>query len=170
MRRFPNADTPTDQDFDVDQSNAKVSEAVYYIKSLKTESLDPTAAVLDVEDYKKYVDYFNQMEDENIVQAIPNDQSWDWMKENIPLFDCPQDNFREMYYYRWWSFRKHIVETPVGNAITEFLVERSYADKYNLIACAIGHHTYESPLVARRRLPEKQPKCLVSGQRRWSNE
>jgi hypothetical protein len=28
--------------------------------------------------------------------------------------------------------------------MTEFLVNRSYADKYNLIACAIGHHIYES--------------------------
>jgi hypothetical protein len=28
--------------------------------------------------------------------------------------------------------------------MTEFLVQRSYSDKYNLIACAIGHHIYES--------------------------
>jgi hypothetical protein len=84
------------------------------------------------------------MEDENIVQAIPNSESWEWMKSNIPLFECPQDNFEEMYYYRWWTLRKHIKETPVGYAMTEFLVERSYSDKYNLIACAIGHHIYES--------------------------
>ena len=31
-----------------------------------------------------------------------------------------------------------------GYAFTEFLVPRSYADKYNLISCALGHHTYES--------------------------
>ena len=49
-----------------------------------------------------------------------------------------------MYYYRWWTLRKHIKETPVGYGMTEFLVNRSYADKYNLIACAIGHHIYES--------------------------
>ncbi|PHN02437.1 MGH1-like glycoside hydrolase domain-containing protein [Flavilitoribacter nigricans] len=143
-RRFPNADTPTDQDYDVDQAGKNVEEAVFFLKSLTTAPVQKSRAVLDIKDYKKYVDYFNRMEDENIVQAIPNDQSWDWMQENIPLFDCPQDNFREMYYYRWWSFRKHIKRTPVGNAITEFLVERSYADKFNLIACAIGHHTYES--------------------------
>ena len=28
--------------------------------------------------------------------------------------------------------------------MTEFLVQRSYADKYNLIACAVGHHIRES--------------------------
>ncbi len=100
-------------------------------------------AVLKYNDYKHYVEYFNQMEDENIVQAIPNSESWNWMEANIPLFDCPQDNFREMYYYRWWTYRKHIKETPVGWGITEFLVNRPYADKWNLIACAIGHHIME---------------------------
>ena len=64
------------------------------------------------------------MEDENIVQAIPNAQASEWMKENIPLFDCPQKNFEEMFYYRWWTLRKHIKETPVGYGMTEFLVDR----------------------------------------------
>jgi len=105
---------------------------------------DIKGTVLKAQDYKHYVDYFNRMEDENIVQAIPDSLSWDWMKDNVPLFDCPQDNFREIYYYRWWTLRKHIKETPVGYAFTEFLVDRSYADKYNLIACAIGHHIMES--------------------------
>ena len=49
-----------------------------------------------------------------------------------------------MFYYRWWTLRKHIKKTPVGYAFTEFLVNRSYADKYNLISCALGHHIYES--------------------------
>jgi len=99
--------------------------------------------ILKPDDYKHFVDYFNRMEDENIVQAIPNAKAWEWMSANIPLFDCPQDNFLEMYYFRWWTFRKHIKETPVGYALTEFLVQRTYSDKYNLISCAIGHHLYE---------------------------
>lgn len=100
--------------------------------------------ILKAEDFRHYVDYFNRMEDENIVQVISNAKSWDWMRRNIPLFECPQDNFEEIYYYRWWTLRKHIKETPEGFVFTEFLVERSYADKYNLIACAIGHHVNES--------------------------
>ena len=144
VRRFPNADTPTDQDFDIEQDGKPVDEAVFYIKSLKTTKAGSGASVLKADDFKHYVDYFNRMEDENIVQVIPNSESWDWMKKNIPLFECPQDNFEEIFYYRWWTLRKHIRETPVGLAMTEFLVPRSYADKYNLIACAIGHHTYES--------------------------
>lgn len=100
--------------------------------------------ILKTDDFKHYVDYFNRMEDENIAQAIPNSQSWDWMKTNIPLFECPQDNFEEMYYFRWWTLRKHITETPSGYAFTEFLVKRNYADKYNLISCALGHHIVEA--------------------------
>jgi hypothetical protein len=103
----------------------------------------PVPDLLNRADFKHYVDYFNRMEDENIKQAIPNDSAWSWMNDNIPFFDCPQDNFTEIYYFRWWSFRKHIKQTPAGYALTEFLVQRSYADKYNLIACALGHHVYE---------------------------
>src|SRR5690554_7690460 len=33
---------------------------------------------------------------------------------------------------------------PIWYVMTEFLVNRSYADKYNMIACAMGHHIMES--------------------------
>jgi hypothetical protein len=36
VRRYPNADTPTDQDFDVENPGEQDKEAVFYIKSLKT--------------------------------------------------------------------------------------------------------------------------------------
>jgi hypothetical protein len=100
--------------------------------------------VLKADNFKQYVDYFNKMEDENIKQAIPDDSTWPWMKKNIPLFECPQQNFEEMFYYRWWTLRKHIKKTEKGFVFTEFLVQRSYADKYNLIASGLGHHIYES--------------------------
>ena len=100
--------------------------------------------VLKADNFKHYVDYFNKMEDENIKQAIPNDSAWWWMRKNIPLFECPQKNFEELFYYRWWTLRKHIKKTGQGYVFTEFLVQRSYADKYNLISSALGHHIYES--------------------------
>ncbi|MFC0775238.1 MGH1-like glycoside hydrolase domain-containing protein [Terrimonas alba] len=100
--------------------------------------------VLKQEQFKHYVDYFNTMEEPNIEQAIPNAQSWEWMKKNIPLFECPQQNFEEIFYYRWWTLRKHIKKTEKGFVFTEFLIQRSYADKYNLISSGLGHHIYES--------------------------
>ncbi|MGC4102895.1 MGH1-like glycoside hydrolase domain-containing protein [Ferruginibacter sp.] len=100
--------------------------------------------VLKQASFKHYVDRFNTMEDENIKQAVPNDSAWSWMQKNIPLFECPQKNFEELFYYRWWTLRKHIKQTEQGFAFTEFLVQRTYADKYNLISSALGHHIYEA--------------------------
>ncbi|MDR1884316.1 MAG: six-hairpin glycosidase [Prevotella sp.] len=140
----PTPNTPADRFTDLPDAGKDEPEAGYYISFLKTSNPSGASAILNVDDYKSHVDYFNAMEDENIKQAIPNSQSWEWMKKNIPLFECPQKNFEEIYYFRWWSLRKHIKETPKGYIMTEFLVDRSYADKYNLIASALGHHIYES--------------------------
>jgi len=49
----------------------------------------------------------------------------------------------EMYYFRWWSFRKHIVKTPNGFVFTEFLTPVSWAGDYNTISCAAGFHLME---------------------------
>ncbi len=145
-RRTPTVDTWADQYDDQPGCNAEEPEAVYRIAHVKSASLDAGAgaAVLRYADFAHYVEYFNAMEDEHIVQAIPNACASEWMRDNIPLFECPDRDFEEIYYFRWWSLRKHIERTPVGYGMTEFLVGRSYADKYNLIACAIGHHVAES--------------------------
>ncbi len=119
--------------------------------------------ILKATDFKHYVDYFNKMEDENIVAAIPNSQSWDWMKKNIPLFECPQQNFEEIFYYRWWTLRKHIKKTEKGFVFTEFLIPRTYADKYNLIASALGHHIYESRWLHDRKYMDDDLKVWYRG-------
>lgn len=145
-RTFPTVDTPADWFGTLPDAGEQAVPTAYRIANFRTSSVDKgaSAAVLSYADFAHYADYFNGMEDENIVQAIPNADASRWMEENIPLFECPQRNFEEMYYYRWWSLRKHIKQTPVGYGMTEFLVQRSYADKYNLISCAVGHHIYES--------------------------
>jgi hypothetical protein len=145
-RQYPTVETPADWDGILDNAGEEEPLATYRIANFTTSSADAdgSAAVLRYSDFAHYADYFNGMEDENIAQAIPNAESSAWMEKNIPLFECPNRDFEEMYYYRWWTLRKHIKETPVGYGMTEFLVERSYADKYNLIACAVGHHIYES--------------------------
>ena len=157
---LPDINTPADQDFDMPRADERTPEASFRLANITSRptNLFPNlasnplsssvnggiAAVLRYYDYAHYAARFNTMEDENIVTTIPNSQSSAWMEANIPLFDCPQENFREMYYYRWWTLRKHIKRTPVGYGMTEFLVQRSYADRYNLIACAIGHHVMET--------------------------
>lgn len=145
-RHHPTVDTWADRYDDLPNCNGMDEEAIFRIGNFRTSSADvnSTAAVLDYADFAHYAELFNASEDENIAQAIPNSESSAWMEKNIPLFECPQHNFEEMFYFRWWTLRKHIKETPVGYGMTEFLVQRSYSDKYNLIACAIGHHIHES--------------------------
>jgi hypothetical protein len=146
--REPNTDTPADQDFDQPLADTRLPLASFAIANVTSRSVNRNSvdapALLSYDSFAHYADRFNTMEDENIVTTIPNAQASEWMRENIPLFDCPDEQMREMYYYRWWTLRKHIKRTPVGYGMTEFLVPRSYADRYNLIACAIGHHIMES--------------------------
>ena len=145
-RRFPDVDTEADWYGTLPNAGAIDEEAVLQLSNFATSSqdVDGTAIFLRSDDYKHYVDYFNQMEDENIVQAIPNDSAWRWMQQNVPLFECSQQQMEQLYYYRWWTLRKHIEQTPVGYAMTEFLVERNYADQWKLISSAVGHHIHES--------------------------
>ncbi len=149
-RRFPDIDTPADWDGTLENAGGREPEAAFAIANVITEAIDAdgktighTPAFLRYDDYKHYVDYFDTMEDENIVQAIPNSKAWEWMTQNVPLFDCPNHDFEEMWYYRWWTLRKHIEMTPVGYAMTEFLVKRNYADKWKLISSGVGHHIHE---------------------------
>jgi hypothetical protein len=98
---------------------------------------------LDADAFRHHVDYFNTMEPENIVNHISNDRSWEWMRENVPFFECPDKNFEQIYYYRWWTFRKHLKKTPDGFVFTEFLDKVSHSGRYNTVSCALGHHIYE---------------------------
>jgi DUF1680 family protein len=99
--------------------------------------------VLDAGAFKHHVDFFNGMEPENIVNYVPNRQSWAWMKDNVPFFECPDKSFEQVYYYRWWTFRKHLKKTPDGFVFTEFLDKVGHSGKHNTISCALGHHIYE---------------------------
>ena len=99
--------------------------------------------VLNPQSYKHYIDSFNTNDNELYKGSIPNSGSWRFLSENIPLFDCPDKAIERMYYFRWWTYRKHIKETPEGFVITEFLPDVPWAGKYNTISCAAALHFYE---------------------------
>jgi hypothetical protein len=100
-------------------------------------------AVLKPADFAHYVAKFNELEDENVTNTISNAQSWDWLQKEVPFFECPDPEVEEMYYFRWWSFRKHLVQTTNGWVITEFLTPVSHAGKFNTVSCAAGFHIAE---------------------------
>jgi hypothetical protein len=100
-------------------------------------------SVLRADDFAAQIERFNSEDAENITNHIPNSASWDWLQNNIPLFACPDHQVEELYYYRWWSFRKHIVQTTNGFIITEFLTPVRHADIFNTISCAASFHLAE---------------------------
>jgi Mannosylglycerate hydrolase MGH1-like glycoside hydrolase domain/Glycosyl hydrolase family 65, C-terminal domain len=104
---------------------------------------------LDPEHFRHYIDAFNLNDHESTVNYIDNKSSWSWLRDNIPLFECPDKGFEQIYYFRWWTYRKHIVKTPVGFVITEFLPPVPWAGRFNTISCPAGHHFYEGRWIHR---------------------
>ena len=92
---------------------------------------------------KKYVDFFNKNDEESYHNLIPNDRAYEWLKDEIPLFFCPDKDIEKAYYFRWWTYRKHLRLTDDGYIITEFLPPVPWSGKHNEINAAVGHHIYE---------------------------
>lgn len=92
---------------------------------------------------RTYVNLFNGLDEERVTQAISNAEACEWMENNIPLLDCPDKELERIYYFRWWTFRKHIKKTADGYIITEFHPDVPWAGKHNSIVCPAGHHIYE---------------------------
>ncbi|MBL7133499.1 MAG: hypothetical protein ISS78_05325, partial [Phycisphaerae bacterium] len=99
--------------------------------------------VLNTDALERYVDKFNRDYKQRHVNHIPNDSAKAFLKQNIPLLDCPDKNIHEVYYFRWWTYRKHIKKTPDGFVVTEFLPKVGWSGKHNTISCPAGHHFYE---------------------------
>jgi len=103
---------------------------------------------LNADGLRRYVDAFNRNDRELYVQHIPNAAAAEFLEQNVPLFECPDKEIEEIYYFRWWTLRKHIKSTPDGFVISEFLPDVSWAKKHNTINCAAGHHLREGRWLA----------------------
>jgi hypothetical protein len=101
------------------------------------------SVVLKTDRLKEYVKFFNSLDEEDVKNHVTNDQAFDWLSGNIPLFECPDSILQQTYYYRWWTFRKHLKQTPDGFIFTEFITPVGHASTHNAISCALGHHLYE---------------------------
>jgi hypothetical protein len=103
----------------------------------------PGPAVLGTEALGKYVESFNRNDRELYPQHVPNAAAFGFLRDNVPLFECPDKEIEETYHFRWWTYRKHLKRTPDGFVITEFLPKVSWSGKHNAISCPAGHHFYE---------------------------
>lgn len=92
---------------------------------------------------KRYAASFNGTDEETIVQAIPNAHAEEWLMAHIPRVLLPEPMLEQTYYFRWWTFRKHIKHTPDGMVITEFHPDVPWAGKHNTIVASGCHHIDE---------------------------
>ena len=76
--------------------------------------------------------------------TVSNAVAFDFLKDRMPRFECPDEDIVRTYYFRWWTFRKHLRQTPEGWVITEFLPDVPYAGAHNTIVCPAGHHLREA--------------------------
>ena len=56
-----------------------------------------------MEKLKYYVDTFNANDEEVYKNSIDNAHAYEWLKEEIPLFECPDTDVERAYYFRWWT-------------------------------------------------------------------
>ena len=92
---------------------------------------------------KNYVDLFNENDNEIYKQFVTNNEAFKFLIKNIPMIDLPDKEIEETYYFRWWTYRKHIKNTDDGFVITEFLPDVNWSKKHNTINCPAAHHIYE---------------------------
>ncbi len=90
---------------------------------------------------KNYIEYFARID--GVSQAYKLEVQ-NFFRESVPVFRCSDKELELIYYFRWWTFYKHIKYTPYGYMITEFVDDVGWAGPYNSINLAAGMHIMES--------------------------
>ena len=121
---------------------------------------DSAAPALKAEAFQHYIAQFNNDDQEIYKGFYPNSAAWDFLNDNMPLLECPDEDIQRTYYFRWWTYRKHIKQTPAGFIVDEILPPVGWAGKSNSISCAAGHHFYEGRWL-------RDPKFLDDYARFW---
>jgi hypothetical protein len=126
----------------------------------QSSSTDQPFAVLHPGDYQHYVAQFAIDEREATGQQ-PADE-WPWIAANVPLFNSSNKQFEEMYYFRWYSFRKHVEQTAdYGYLITEWL-HRPDLPQNGVLPDAAPFHLGEARWL-------RNPKIAEDDARYWSH-
>ena len=90
-----------------------------------------------------YVRTFNARDVELYTNAVPNSSAEAFLLGNVPRFACPDKDIECAYYFRWWTFRKHLKKADGGWRVTEFLPQVGWSGTDNTIVCPAGHHFRE---------------------------
>ena len=100
---------------------------------------------------KTYIAYFAKMDG---VNSECKTDAENFFTENVPVFRCSDKELELIYYFRWWTFYKHIKRTPEGYVITEFLPDVPWAGKYNTINLPAAIHIMEARWLRNSRYAE----------------
>jgi hypothetical protein len=104
---------------------------IIFLSCCVDEKKNEVGAIISLDLLKKYVDRFNENDNELYKQYISNEEAFPFLSKNIPIIDLPDKVIEETYYFRWWTYRKHIKNTDDGFVITEFL--QMYTGPKNII-------------------------------------
>jgi len=68
-----------------------------------------------------------------------------WYQANIPFLEVPDQQIQSVYYYRWETYKEHLVYTgpQYGYLSNEFLQPVSYGAPYGGVVAAAGHQITE---------------------------
>ena len=74
-------------------------------------------------------------------QDFWDNRDWDWYKDNIPFFECPDEEINTTYYYRWELITKHLTygSPNSGYSFTEFIDRPFWSGTYGAISCPAGY-------------------------------
>jgi hypothetical protein len=100
-------------------------------KGAAPKPVDPTLA-------QKYLKQFQTQQ--LAVTGTPGDDIWPWMEKNLPWFESSDEQIERIYYFRWYSLHKHIVDTEKGRLLTEFLLPVKWGGYAQTIPDAVPHH------------------------------
>ena len=113
-------------------------------------------------DYHHYIQTFEADEQAatgNIYNGEPStpgqppEAAWPWMQREIPWFDASDKSFEEMYYFRWYAWKKHLVHAPSGYIITEWLPKPNLPD-FGALPDAAPFHLDEARWLHTRAIAE----------------
>ncbi|GGH09090.1 hypothetical protein GCM10011586_26910 [Silvibacterium dinghuense] len=120
--------------------------------------------VLQPADYRHYVEQFEADEraatgkvydGEPQADGLTPEPAWAWMERELPWFDSSDKAVEEMYYFRWYAWKKHLVKTPHGYVITEWLPKPEVKDgSYGALPDAAPFHLDEARWLHTRAIAE----------------
>jgi hypothetical protein len=119
----------------------RLTAPIFFLLSLLSgivsASVRAQPVVLKRDTLARHIAFFNAMEPEGVINTVPNAQAEDWLHERIPLFECPDAELEETYYFRWWALRKQLRREGENFVFTEFIT------KPRPVSSALGHNLME---------------------------